>query len=160
MKKTILLNLSNLKIEGDVIDYSLEDFSLIQNENNSAIDEIAITTEASKFINQYDSGILFFNLNNIWTKSKREEIIDDITDYIKKDGYIYIWDLNKSFGEIVDVELKVLCPDDNFKKVSVKNNNIFACLNIEEIEKILEKNCKIEETKVWEDMFFIKAQKI
>ena len=73
---------------------------------------------------------------------------------------IYIWDLNKSFGEIVDVELKVLCPDDNFKKVSVKNNNIFACLNIEEIEKILEKNCKIEETKVWEDMFFIKAQKI
>lgn len=73
MKKTILLNLSNLKIEGDVIDYSLEDFSIIQNENNSAIDEIAITTEASKFINQYDSEFYFLTLIIFGQKAKEKK---------------------------------------------------------------------------------------
>lgn len=159
MKKTLMVNLSNLKLEGDIIDFSLENFSLLdyeESEKNEECSEIAITVEDEL----YDSGIIFFNLNKVWNRLKREEMISKMTNYIKKDGNIYIWDLNKSFGEVVDVELKVLCPNEKFKNVNLKTNNIFSSLNIEEIEKILEKNCIIEETKVWEDMFYIKAQKI
>ncbi|MGL5649949.1 MAG: hypothetical protein ACRDDY_19120 [Clostridium sp.] len=157
MKKTILLNLSNLKIKGDVLDFSIDEFSLLdfKKEEINTRNEIALTVE-----DNYDTGILFFNLNKMIGRGKKEEVIERITNYIKKDGEIYIWDLNKNFGEIVDVELKVLCPNDKFKNVRIKTNNIFSCLNIEEIEKILEKNCIIEETKVWEDIFYIKAKKI
>lgn len=158
MRKTLMVNLSNLELGGDIIDFSLENFSLLDyedSERNEECSEVAITVEEL-----YDSGIVFFYLNKMWNKLKREEMISKMTNYIKKDGYIYIWDLNKSFGEVVDVELKVLCPNEKFKNVNLKTNNIFSSLNIEEIEKILEKNCIIEETKVWEDMFYIKAQKI
>lgn len=159
MKKTLMVNLSNLKFKGDIIDFSLENFSLLdyeESEKNEECSEIALTVEDEL----YDSGIIFFNLNKVWNRLKREEMISKMTNYIKKDGNIYIWDLNKSFGEVVDIELKVLCPNEKFKNVNLKTNNIFSSLNIEEIEKILEKNCIIEETKVWEDMFYIKAQKI
>ncbi|WP_297629794.1 hypothetical protein [uncultured Clostridium sp.] len=159
MKKTLMVNLSGFKIEGDIIDFSLEEFSLLDcnsnEEQNEKCSEIALTNEEEL----YDSGIIFFNLNKIWNPIKREDILNDMMGKIKKDGYIYIWDLNKSFGEVVDVELKVLCPDGKFKNVNLKTNNIFSSLSIEEIEKSLEKNCIIEETKVWEDMFYIKAQK-
>ncbi|MGL4875039.1 MAG: hypothetical protein ACRC30_10370 [Clostridium sp.] len=156
MKKTILLNLSNLKMKGDVLDFSIDEFSLVdfKEEEIDSRHEVALTIE-----DNYDTGILFFNLNKMVGRGKKEEVIEKITNYIKKDGEIYIWDLNKSFGETVDVELKVLCPNEKFKNVKIKTNNIFSCLNVEEIEKILEKNCIIEETKVWEDIFYIKARK-
>ena len=57
---------------------------------------------------------------------------------------------------------KVVYSDINekVKEIEFKNYNPLLTCSFEEVKKILEKYCKIEETKVWEDIFFIKAKKI
>jgi len=51
-------------------------------------------------------------------------------------------------------------PNSKIKEFTFKNLNILLSSNIEEIKKILEKYFEIEETKAWEDVFFIKGKKI
>ena len=164
MKKTLILNLKDIKISGEVLDVSKEDNEIISSlivDNN---DEIAIdlSGESEASINDKEYGVctIFFYLSSIWNTTKREMLIEDIYNKLEDNAKIYIWDINKNIGEFVDSKLKVLLPNEEMKELKIKNNNIIASSNLEECKKILEKKFKIEETKVWEDIYFVKGIKI
>ena len=164
MKKTLILNLKDIKISGEVLDVSKEDNEIISSlivDNN---DEIAIdlSGESETSINDKEYGVctIFFYLSSIWNTTKREMLIEDIYNKLEDNAKIYIWDINKNIGEFVDSKLKVLLPNEEMKELKIKNNNIIASSNLEECKKILEKKFKIEETKVWEDIYFVKGIKI
>ncbi|AQM59135.1 MULTISPECIES: hypothetical protein [Clostridium] len=164
MKKTLILNLKDIKISGEVLDVSKEDNEIISSlivDNN---DEIAIdlSGESEASINDKEYGVctIFFYLSSIWNTTKREMLIEDIYNKLEDNAKIYIWDINKNIGEFVDSKLKVLLPNEEMKELKIKNNNIISSSNLEECKKILEKKFKIEETKVWEDIYFVKGIKI
>lgn len=165
MRKTLVLNFEDIKIEGNILDVACESLGIINSILEEAKSEIAVDyvekEEESMLQNsKYDACTFFFNLNTLWNINKREKLINEISDYLEKDGSIYIWDINKNIGELVDSKLKVLLPKGDIREYRIKNNNLFSSSSFEETKKILEKTFKIEETKVWEDIYFIKGIKI
>lgn len=165
MRKTLVLNFEDIKIEGNILDVACESLGIINSISEEAKSEIAVDyvekEEESMLQNsKYDACTFFFNLNSLWNVNKREKLINEISNYLEKDGSIYIWDINKNIGELVDSKLKVLLPKGDIREYRIKNNNLFSSSSFEETKKILEKTFKIEETKVWEDIYFIKGIKI
>lgn len=165
MGKTLVINMNDVHIEGDILDVSGENTGVIYNMSKEVEDELSIdyVNEDSRYElkkSKYDACTFFFNLNNIWGARKKESIIREVSSYLNEDGKIYIWDVNKERGEIIDNKVKVLLPNQKVKEVDFKNYNPLITCNFEEVKKILEKYYKIEETKVWEDIFFIKGVRI
>lgn len=165
MRKTLVLNFEDIKIEGNVLDVACESLGIINSISEEAQSEIALDyvgKEDNSMLqnSKYDACTFFFNLNSLWNINKREKLINEISNYLEKNGKIYVWDINKNIGELVDSKLKVLLPKGDMREYRIKNNNLFSSSSFEETKKILEKTFKIEETKVWEDIYFIKGIKI
>ncbi|MGG7178648.1 hypothetical protein ACQPU1_13690 [Clostridium paraputrificum] len=165
MGKTLIINMNDVHIEGDILDLSGENTGVIYNMSKEVEEEVAIdyVSEESKYElkeRKYDACTFFFNLNNIWGGRRKESIIREVSSYLKEEGSIYIWDVNKERGKIIDNKVKVLLPNEKVKEVEFKNYNPLITCTFEEVKKILEKYYKIEETKVWEDIFFIKGVRI
>ena len=82
-----------------------------------------------------------------------------ITESLKDNGSIYLWDMNKTRGEVVDYKIKVILPNNKIKEGVIKNLNPLISCNFEEIKKILSKYYIIKEEKQWEDVFFLNGVK-
>ena len=104
MGKTIILNLSGVKLSGDVLDVG-ESYGVIYNISKDAIDEVSIDLlegdiDEKKVTQKYDTCTIFFYLSNLWMESSRADLIKEVNKLIKVGGEIYIWDINKEMGEI------------------------------------------------------------
>lgn len=164
MKKTIILNFENIKIEGNVLDVACESLDIISSISEEVQNEVAVDyvekEESNKLKNnKYDACTFFFNLHSLRNVNKRDKLIDEISNYMEKDSSIYIWDINKNIGELIDINLRILLPKDEVREYNAKNNNLFSSSSFEETKKIIEKTFEIEEAKVWEDLYFIKGKK-
>ena len=163
MGKTIVLNLSDLKLEGNILDVG-ESYGVIYNVSKEIDDEVCIDVIVSKGDDvvtkeKYDSCTVFFYLSSVWSMANRYSLLSDVAKYIKPQGKIYVWDVNKEVGEIISNKIKVLLPNDKVKEFSFKNLNPISKSSSDETKIMLEKNFRIEETKEWEDIYFIKASR-
>lgn len=165
MGKTIIINLENVNIIGDVLDVGESNLGVIYNLTKDVKEEISVDYVDSENKIQlknrkYDACTFFFELNKVWTSIEKEKIIREVYKYIKLGGEILIWDINKERRKVFNNKIKVLLPQNNIKEFNFKNLNILTSSNIEETKKILEKYFNIEETKAWEDIFFLKGKKV
>ena len=158
MGKTLVINMKDIVIEGDILDVAGDITGIIDDE--ISVDYVDGENKNLLKHRKYGACTFFFNLNKVWGSRKKERIIKEISQYLNKDGDIYVWDINKERGKIIDNKVKVILPNEKVKEIEFKNYNPLLTCSFEEVKKILEKYCKIEETKVWEDIFFIKAKKI
>lgn len=164
MGKTLVINLDDVKFKGDILDVGEKNLGIIYNLSKEAKDEICLDyvsddTKIELKDRKYDACTFFFELNKIWTSLEKEKLIREISSYIKENGEIFIWDINKERGKLFNNKIKIILPNDKVKEFTFKNLNILLNSNIEEIKKILEKYFEIVETKSWEDIFFIKGKK-
>ncbi len=165
MGKTLVINLENIIFQGDILDVGEKNLGIIYNISKEAKDEISLDYVSSDSKvelkdRKYDACTFFFELNKIWTSLEKERLIREISSYIKESGEIFIWDINKERGKIFNNKIKVILQNEKVKEFTFKNLNILLNSNIEEIKKILEKYFEIEETKAWEDVFFIIGKKL
>jgi len=170
MGKTIVLNLSHINIRGDVLDVG-ESFGVIYNIAKDIDDEVSvdyIEEENSEVLKErsYDNCTIFFALSNIWGDSQRERLlqkisrsIKEVNKLIKVGGEIYIWDINKEIGKLFNNKIRVILPSEKIKEFQFKNLNPMTSSGIEETRKILTEQFCIQEEKVWEDIYYIKARK-
>lgn len=164
MGKTIILNLSNVILEGDILDVG-ESYGVIYNLSKEAFDELAIDyiEDDNKEIllsEGYDTCTIFFYLSNIWREGGKAKLIDDVTRFVKKGGRVYIWDINKDIGKVFNNKIRAVLPSKNVKEFDFKNLNIMSKSNLEDTKKLLESNYKITEEKIWEDIYFVKGEKL
>ena len=164
MGKTIILNLSNVILEGDILDVG-ESHGVIYNLSKEAFDELAIDyiEDNNKEIllsEGYDTCTIFFYLSNIWREGGKAKLIDDVTRFVKKGGNIYIWDINKDIGNVFNNKIRAVLPSKKIKEFDFKNLNIMSKSNLEDTKKLLESNYKITEEKIWEDIYFVKGEKL
>ena len=162
MGKTIVLNLNHINIKGDVLDVG-ESFGVIYNIAKDIDDEVSvdyIEEENSELLKErsYDNCTIFFALSNIWGDYQREKLLQ-ISRSIKSGGSIYIWDINKEVGKLFNNKIRVILPSEKIKEFQFKNLNPMISSSIEETRKILSGQFGIEEEKVWEDIYYIKARK-
>ncbi|MEG0296460.1 MAG: hypothetical protein RR620_07040 [Clostridium sp.] len=164
MGKTIILNLTDIELKGNILDVG-ESYGVIYNMSKEIDDEISIDTiisEGEGVVTQerYDSCTVFFYLSSIWSMATRYSLLKDVSKYIRKGGSIYIWDVNKDVGEMVSNKIRVLLPSSKVKEFEFKNLNPISKSASDETKIMLEKNFRITETKEWEDVYFIKATRI
>lgn len=165
MGKTLIINMKDVSLEGDILDVAGDNAGVIYNISKEIEDEISVDYVDGENKNllskrKYDACTFFFNLNSIWGSRKKEDIIKEVSSYLNEDGRIYIWDINKERGKIIDNKVKVILPKESVKEVTLRNFNPMITCSFKELEKIIEKYYIIEETKVWEDIFFIRGRKI
>lgn len=165
MGKTLVIDMEDVNLKGDILDVGENNLGVIYNlskeiEEELSLDYVDDERKVELQNRKYDACTFFFELNRLWTNIEREKVIKDICSYIKDDGEILIWDINKVRGKVFNNKIKVILPRENVKEFTFKNMNPFSNSNADEIKKILEKYFKIEETKTWEDIFFIKGRKL
>ena len=107
----------------------------------------------------YDNCTIFFALSNIWGDYQREKLLQKISRSIKSGGSIYIWDINKEIGKLFNNKIRVILPSEKIKEFQFKNLNPMSSSSIEETRKILSGQFDIEEEKVCEDIYYVKARK-
>ena len=165
MNASQVIDFVDVILQGDILDVGDKNLGVIYNISKEAEDEISLDyvssdTKIELKDRKYDACTFFFDLNKIWTSLEKEKLIKEISSYLKEYGEIFIWDINKERGKVFNNKIKVILPKGKVKEFTFKNLNILLSSNIEEIKKILEKYFEIEETKEWEDVFFIKGKKI
>ncbi|MEG2291206.1 MAG: hypothetical protein RSC24_14625 [Clostridium sp.] len=163
MGKTMILNLADVKLSGDVLDVG-ESFGVIYNLYADAEDEVAVDcigSENSHLLTgeDYDTCTIFFHLSSMWSMNSRIKLIEEATKYLKVGGQIYIWDINKEVGKVSNNKINALLPSGKIKEFEFKNLNPLCKSDIEDTKIMLEKYYKIEETKLWEEIYYIKAKK-
>lgn len=165
MGKTLVIDLEDVVFEGDILDVGEKNLGIIYNiskeaEEELSLDYVSSDTKIELKSRKYDACTFFFDLNKIWTSMEKERLIKEISSYIREDGEIFIWDIKKERGKVFNNKIKVILPNRKVKEFTFKNLNILLSSNLEELKKILEKYFEIEETKAWEDVFFIKGKKL
>lgn len=93
-------------------------------------------------------------------ESSRADLIKEVNKLIKVGGEIYIWDINKEMGEISNNKVMTVLPSGKIKEFEFKNLNPISKSNIDDTKKLLSDTYSIKEEKLWEDIFFIKGEKI
>ncbi|MCI9070166.1 hypothetical protein [Clostridium sp.] len=164
MGKTIILNLSGVKLTGDVLDVG-ESYGVIYNLSKDTIDEVSVdmlegTIDEKNTYGEYDTCTVFFYLSSIWRDSNKFNLIKEASKLVKVGGEIYIWDINKEIGEVSNNKVMAVLPSGKTKEFEFKNLNPLSKSNIDDTKKMLSNIYDIKEEKVWEDIFFIRAEKI
>lgn len=164
MGKTIILNLSGVKLLGDVLDVG-ESYGVIYNISKDTIDEVCVdllegSIDEKSIQGEYDVCTIFFYLSNLWRESARVQLINEVSKLIKVGGEIYIWDINKEMGEVSNNKVMAVLPSGKIKEFEFKNLNPISTSNIDNTKKMLENMYSIREEKLWEDIFFIRGEKI
>ena len=164
MGKTIILNLSGVKLTGDVLDVG-ESYGVIYNLSKDTIDEVSVdmlegTIDEKNTYGEYDTCTVFFYLSSIWRDSNKFNLIKEASKLVKVGGEIYIWDINKEIGEVSNNKVMAVLPSGKTKDFEFKNLNPLSKSNIDDTKKMLSNIYDIKEEKVWEDIFFIRAEKI
>ena len=164
MGKTIILNLSGGKLLGDVLDVG-ESYGVIYNISKDTIDEVCVdllegSIDEKSIQGEYDVCTIFFYLSNLWRESARVQLINEVSKLIKVGGEIYIWDINKEMGEVSNNKVMAVLPSGKIKEFEFKNLNPISTSNIDNTKKMLENMYSIKEEKLWEDIFFIRGEKI
>ena len=164
MGKTIILNLRGVKLLGDVLDVG-ESYGVIYNISKDTIDEVCVdllegSIDEKSIQGEYDVCTIFFYLSNLWRESARVQLINEVSKLIKVGGEIYIWDINKEMGEVSNNKVMAVLPSGKIKEFEFKNLNPISTSNIDNTKKMLENMYSIKEEKLWEDIFFIRGEKI
>lgn len=162
MDKTIVINMQDINFNGDILDVGGENYGIIYNIKKYLDREIAIDyVESSEGINgpEYDTCVLFFSLGKMGSSKDREELLKDIYPLLKEEGEVYLWDMVKQKNRVYKNNIKVILPGDKIKEFTLRDINFLKEWGEAQGKKTLEKYFEIQETKVWEDIYYIKATK-
>ena len=88
---------------GNVLDVGFNNYGVIYNLYNSDGEvEYFSGKKDKKFIKKglYDSCVLFFTLSSVWLHISRSSLLKELCSYLKEDGVIYIWDMDKGYSQI------------------------------------------------------------
>lgn len=157
----MVVDMSKYVFNGDVIDIGEGSYNVIYNTIKCSDDEISIDyVEDEEMIEdrKYDSCVYFLTLGKLVTKRGREMMIKKGINFLKNNGTLYLWDIMKIKRERLDLNLKILMPDDKIKVIKYENKNLFSENNERDLKSMISKYFNIEEVKTSDRIIFIKAK--
>lgn len=165
MEKNVTLQLEDELFNGNLLDIGMSNTGIIYNlykefNVNPTIEYIDGKHEEDRIEEKYyDNCVLLFTLSQIYFESSRKELIKNINNYLKEKGKIYIWDVNKGYNKLVNLNIKIISSKTKEKKITFKDSKIFLSSNKKAILKILSEYFNIIEEMEDEDIYYIKAEK-
>ncbi|MEG0306555.1 MAG: class I SAM-dependent methyltransferase [Clostridium sp.] len=135
----IFLTLEKEVFRGNVLDITYGNDGVIYHANKYYDSYIEVDYIENKLLKEaqveeyYDSCILFFSLNKIKSSKLRKELFSNIYNKIRKNGYVYIYDIQKKRFNITKINIEILLPDKKLKKIKINSYNIFSDITTEKI---------------------------
>jgi hypothetical protein len=165
LKKQIVINMEKEVFKGNVLDIGYKNTGIIYNVykhlNEDANIEYINGDDEKENIKkgEYDSCILLFSFSCILNNKSREVLLNDIYSYLKSDGILYIWDIDKGIGEIFRGIIKILVPDRKIMNIKINNFNVLKDSSVNNAQKLLEKKFKLLTSITSDKIYSIKAIK-
>lgn len=165
MGKEIFINLEKEAFLGNVLDIGIENHGIVYDlckeiDDNISIDYIRGEEDKNKIEKEFfDSCVIFFSLFNIKSSYRKNNLIKDIHEFLKKDGILYLWDVDKPRFKSLAIKLKVVVPHEGFKKVKVNARNPLNDASLKTTCKMLKQYFNIIDLKQSDNIYYIKAQK-
>jgi SAM-dependent methyltransferase len=165
MSKEIFINLEKEAFLGNVLDIGIENHGIVYDlckviDDNITIDYISGEEDKEKIEkNFFDSCVIFFSLYDLKSTYSKNDLIKDIYTFLKKDGIIYIWDVDKPRFKSIYFKLKVVVPRQGFKEVKINARNPLIDASCKTTCKLLKQYFKIIDLKQSDNIYYIKAQK-
>lgn len=162
--KDIYIDMQNEVFTGNVLDVGLNNYGIIYNlykfQNENAAVEYIQGKDEKQYIenNCYDNCVLLFALSNLWLKSGKKNLIEDMSKFLKNDGILHIWDIDKSFSNLFRGKIKALLPDNSIKEINITDLNILKNCSKEKTIKLLEQYFEIIDLKDYDKVYYIKAR--
>ncbi|SHH25294.1 hypothetical protein [Clostridium grantii] len=165
MKGDIIVNMENIRFNGDVLDIGYDNWGIIYNicRTSKETMDVKYIKESKSAHNEgkdnYNTCASFLTFGRMLSKKEKSKFIQRIYEYLDKDGFLYIWDIDKKRGETIDVSIKVILPYRKIKSLQHKDFNLLKQNNLNEIKELLNSKFEILYEKDSNGMFYIKAQK-
>lgn len=165
MKEEIFINLEQEFFNGNVLDIGFCNKGIVYNlfKKYDFNDEINyINGEQCKDEIEedfYDNCILFFSLSNIMLSNNKEKLIQDIYKYLKEDGNLYIWDIDKPFTKGFNAKIKILLPNKEIKKINIIDFNILKNASKENTVELLKNKFDIIDLKSSQNIYYLRAKR-
>ena len=166
MKKEAFINLEKHIFNGNLLDIGFSNHGIIYNiykqytDDYSNVDYIE-GNEEKRGIQEdsYDSWALFFTLSDIRFAYSRDKLVQDIYRFLKNDGLLYIWDMDKGFVKIFNSKIKIMLPDKSTKQICLKDLNIFKNSSKEQTMKVLQPYFEVLTLKNSDDIYYMVCKK-
>lgn len=166
MKTNSYIDLSDIVFNGSILDIGFDNYGIIYNVFKSNNKDIEVEYFSGKNLDQninknsYDNCCLFFSLYKFRSAKNKSKLLNEIYDFLKEDGLIYIWDVYEKDKRFSDIDIKIKLSNINFKKINIKKLNISRKNDMEKTIQLLSSKFKILDNKNRDGVYYIKAQKI
>ncbi|MCB2292464.1 class I SAM-dependent methyltransferase [Clostridium algoriphilum] len=166
MKKEVFINLEKEIFKGNLLDIGFSNYGIIYNiykqntDDSSSVDYVEGKEEKigiEKGV--YDICALFFTLSDIKTTKNKEKLIEDIYKFLKEDGLLYIWDIDKGISKIFNSKIKIVLPDKNTKQIYLRDLNMFKNSSKENTIKVLQPYFEILTIKNSDNIYYMICKK-
>ena len=166
MKKEAFINLEKQIFNGNLLDIGFSNHGIIYSiykqytDDYSNVDYIE-GNEEKRGIQEdsYDSCVLFFTLSDIRFAYSKNKLVQDIYRFLKNDGLLYIWDMDKGFVKIFNSKIKIMLPDKSTKQICLKDLNIFKNSSKEKTMKVLQPYFEVLTLKNSDDIYYMVCKK-
>ncbi|MGH4118717.1 class I SAM-dependent methyltransferase [Clostridium sp.] len=166
MKKEVFISLEKEIFKGNILDIGFSNHGIIYNiykqylDDSSSIEYLEGKEEKIRIEKgQYDVCALFLTLSDMKYAHTRKKIIKDIYEFLKPEGLLYIWDIDKGFFKTFNSTIKVVLPDKSTKQISTKDFNIFKNSSKENTIKILKPYFEVLTLKNSDNIYYMICKK-
>lgn len=163
--KELHIDIKNEMLTGDVLDIGASNYGIIYNlykqQNSDLSIEYVHGKEEKSSIEKksYDNCILLFSLGSMWLKKERKELLKDINAYLKQDGILHLWDVDKGYCRLFKNKIKVFLPESSSKHIPITDLNIFKDTSLKSTAKLLSPYFEIIDLHSQDNVYYIKAKK-
>lgn len=161
----IIINMQREVLTGNVLDIGDENNGIIYNiykhyNEDASLEYVSCNEEQGEIEkNSYDTCIMLFSLRNIWLKKRKKRFIMEISEFLKENGVIHIWDIDKPYNKALKCRIQVLLPEDKTKIININELNIFKDTSKESVLKLIKYYFEVIDFKCSDNIYYIKAKK-
>ncbi|MGV8979817.1 methyltransferase domain-containing protein [Clostridium sp.] len=162
MKREVFINLEKEIFKGNLLDIGFSNHGIIYNickqyiDDRSSVEYVEGKKDKIKIKEgSYDTCVLFLTLSGIKLTESKKRLIKDIYKFLKEDGLLYIWDIDKGLLKTFNSKIDILLPDKSTKTINVRDLNIFKNSNKENTMKILQPYFKITTLKSSDNIYYM-----
>lgn len=166
MKKEVFISLEKEIFKGNVLDIGFSNHGIIYNiykqyiDDDTSIEYLEGKEEKIRIEKeQYDVCALFLTLSDMKSTLTRKKLIKDIYNFLKLDGLLYIWDIDKGFAKTFNSIIKVVLPDKSTKQISLRDFNILKNSSKENTMKILQNYFEVLTLKNSDNIYYMICKK-
>ncbi len=166
MKREVFINLEKEIFKGNLLDIGFSNHGVIYNickqyvDDSNCIDYIEGKEDKIKIeAESYDTCAMFLTLSDIKLTSSKVKLVKDVYGFLKADGLLYIWDIDKGFAKTFNSRINIVLPDKSTKKIDLKDFNLFKNSSKENTIKIIEPYFEIITLKNSDNIYYMVCKK-